>query len=112
MPIKRYADFLFTQGEYVHYMSLLVNNFNSQTVNNLMCRNLVSISWDGKLFDCDFNQMLEIPIGATRNQKNKQNLTIWDIESFSDMKDAHIATERHCFGCTAGSGSSCGGAVI
>lgn len=111
MPIKRFADSLYSQGKYKDYMSLLVNHFNSDTVEHLMCRNLVSISWDGRLYDCDFNQMLELPIGAAKT-RGKANLTIYDIESFSDLKGNPISTDHHCYACTAGSGSSCGGAVV
>ena len=70
-----------------------------------MCRDLVSIAHDGALYDCDFNQQLELaaPIPAR---------TIWDIESFDELTRAPIATESHCFGCTAGNGSSCGGALV
>jgi radical SAM/Cys-rich protein len=103
MPIKRFAEFLVRSGKHEQYMSLLVNHFNPATVEKLMCRSLVSIGWDGKLYDCDFNQMLEIKMpGAS---------TIWEIDSFSGMAGRPIATASHCFGCTAGSGSGCGGSL-
>jgi hypothetical protein len=86
-------------------MSLLVNHFNPATVDALMCRDLVSIGWNGQLYDCDFNQMLEIPIGAGAAS------TIWDVEDVGELAGARIATGSHCFGCTAGAGSSCGGAI-
>jgi hypothetical protein len=89
-------------------MGLLVNHFNPRTVPNLMCRSLVSVSWDGKLYDCDFNQMLEIGMTAS---PGKQPLTVWDVDSFSGLSGRRIATGSHCFGCTAGAGSSCGGAL-
>jgi Protein of unknown function (DUF3641) len=69
-----------------------------------MCRSLVSIGWDGVLYDCDFNQMLEIGIAARR-------LTVWDLEDLDNFAGQRIATGSHCFGCTAGAGSSCGGAL-
>lgn len=103
MPIKRFADFLVQSGQQESYMGLLVNHFNPGTVEYLMCRSLVSVGWDGKLYDCDFNQMLDI---ETPSRK-----TIWDIHSFSEFADAEIATAGHCFGCTAGAGSSCGGSL-
>jgi len=73
-------------------------------VDALMCRDLVSVGWDGRLYDCDFNQMLEIPLGAPA-------ATIWDVDDVGDLACARIATGAHCFGCTAGAGSSCGGAI-
>jgi hypothetical protein len=73
-----------------------------------MCRTLVSVGFDGRLYDCDFNQMLEIPIGAGGARRL---LTIWDVENLGALEEAIIATGDHCFGCTAGAGSSCGGAL-
>ena len=104
MPIARFANQLSTAGNHAAYMSLLVNHFNPATVDALMCRDLVSVGWDGRLYDCDFNQMLEIPLGATAS-------TIWDIDDVGELAGARIATGSHCFGCTAGAGSSCGGAI-
>jgi radical SAM/Cys-rich protein len=108
MPIKRFADYLYRSGKYAEYMDLLVNHFNPATVSNLMCRSLLSVGWNGALYDCDFNQMLEIGIGAGRRSKP---LTVWDIESVSELAGARIATASHCFGCTAGAGSGCGGSL-
>ena len=108
LPIKRFADCLRRDGGYAAYMSLLVNHFNAQTVPSLMCRSLVSVGWDGKLYDCDFNQMLEIGMSSA---SGKAGLTIGQIESFSGLSGQHISTGSHCFGCAAGSGSSCGGAL-
>lgn len=104
MPIKRFAAFLEQNGKYREYMGLLVNHFNPGTVSGLMCRSLVSVGWDGHLYDCDFNQMLDIELGAGPQ-------TIWDIESLSHLSGKRISTASHCFGCTAGAGSSCGGAL-
>jgi radical SAM/Cys-rich protein len=104
MPIKRFAAFLEHSGQNADYMKLLVEHFNPATVSGLMCRSLVSVGWDGVLYDCDFNQMLEIGISGVRR-------TVWDIENFSHLSGQHIATASHCFGCTAGAGSSCGGAL-
>jgi radical SAM/Cys-rich protein len=101
MPIKRFAEWLQREGQHESYMGLLVNHFNSATVENLMCRSLVSVSWDGQLYDCDFNQMLEIGMPGTK--------TIWDIQSLDGLAGKRVATGSHCFGCTAGAGSSCGG---
>jgi len=109
MPIKRFADALLNNGNYLAYMALLVNHFNAGTVDHVMCRDLVSIGWDGTLYDCDFNQMLEIDIGAAKSRKLK-SMTIWQLESFN-LEHEPIATQNHCYGCTAGSGSSCGGSL-
>jgi radical SAM/Cys-rich protein len=106
MPIKRFADQLRRWGEYDRYLGLLVNHFNPATLPGLMCRDLVSIGWDGKLYDCDFNQMLELPLGGERGPA-----TIFEIESFAALRAIPVATGTHCFGCTAGSGSSCSGAL-
>jgi radical SAM/Cys-rich protein len=107
MPIKRFAAYLAQSGKYKSYMGLLVNHFNPATVPQLMCRSLVSVGWDGKLYDCDFNQMLDLQM-CTPDGKP---MTIWDLDSFSGLAGRHIATGSHCFGCTAGAGSSCGGAL-
>ena len=110
MPIKRFADQLRRTGAYGRYMSLLVNHFNAETVGGLMCRDLVSVGWQGVLYDCDFNQMLELPIRRTGDAAVRP-LTIWDIASLAALAGGRIRTAAHCFGCTAGAGSSCGGAL-
>ncbi|MBI4444992.1 MAG: arsenosugar biosynthesis radical SAM protein ArsS [Acidobacteria bacterium] len=104
MPIRRFAAYLEQSGKYSEYMGLLANHFNPETVPQLMCLSLVSMGWNGKLYDCDFNQMLEIELGA-----GPQN--VWEIDSLSDLSGKHVNTAHHCFGCTAGAGSSCGGAL-
>jgi radical SAM/Cys-rich protein len=108
MPINRFADQLRRWGRAEEYMALLVNHFNLATVPGLMCRSLVSVGYDGRLYDCDFNQMLDIPAGAAQQGRV---LTVWDIRNLDELAGAPIATGAHCFGCTAGSGSSCGGAL-
>jgi len=95
MPVKRFADFLYRRDELEDYMDLLVRNFNLSTLNSLMCLNTVSVDYNGKIFDCDFNQQLGYSHGKT----------VFDIESLSDINDP-IKTDNHCFGCTAGMGSS------
>ena len=105
MPIKRFASFLHRSGKYEDYMDHLAGHFNPATVAGLMCRSLVNVGWDGALYDCDFNQMLEI--GTPGGHR-----TIWDFENFSHFEGQRIATSTHCFGCTAGAGSSCGGALL
>jgi radical SAM/Cys-rich protein len=106
MPINRFAADLARSGKEQEYMGLLVNHFNPATVDGLMCRSLVSIGWDGRLYDCDFNQMLEIELPPPLPR------TIDDLESLEELDGAAIATARHCFGCTAGAGSSCGGETV
>lgn len=104
MPIARFLDWLRRSGNYESYMTKLVNAFNPVTVSGLMCRNMISVDWKGRLFDCDFNQMLDMPVHAEAPQ------TIFDFD-ISTLAQRPIETADHCFGCTAGSGSSCGGAV-
>lgn len=107
MPIKRFAAYL-TQNHLLEpYMSLLVNHFNPSTVSQLMCRSLISVGWDGKLYDCDFNQMLDIRTQGSEGEL----LTIWKLDSLAGLAGNRIATGGHCFGCTAGTGSSCGGTL-
>lgn len=110
MPIKRFADQLQRWGKYDEYMGLLVNHFNANTVAAVMCRNLVSVGWDGTLYDCDFNQMLELPMTDPVNGR-QQALTVWGIDNLDTLATTRIVTSSHCFGCTAGAGSSCGGAL-
>jgi radical SAM/Cys-rich protein len=102
MPIRRFDDFLIRTGQRESYLKLLFDRFNAATLEHLMCRSLISIGWDGQLYDCDFNQMLDMAVS--------KRLTIWDIDSFDAAGFKPIATAHHCFGCTAGAGSSCGGA--
>jgi radical SAM/Cys-rich protein len=109
MPIKRFAHALERDGRDAEYMGLLVNHFNPGTLPALMCRFLVSVGWDGALYDCDFNQMLELPLGASFASGGPR--TIFELDDLAELEGAPIATDSHCFGCTAGSGSSCGGAL-
>ena len=105
MPIKRFLEDLNRQGKFEDYMTLLVNNFNPNAANSVMCKNLISIGWDGQIYDCDLNQMLEIPVDYKKT-------TLWDIKNFNDFQNKNIALADHCYGCTAGAGSSCGGALL
>ena len=86
------------------YMQLLINNFNPTAASNIMCKTLISIGWDGHIYDCDFNQMLGISI-------NDRKKNIQDYSNLNDLKD-DISFKRHCYGCTAGSGSSCNGSLL
>lgn len=101
MPVKRFADFLFRRNELNDYMDLLVRNYNLNTVDKLMCRDTISVSWDGILYDCDFNQQLDLEIS-----KESGTMTVFDINSVEDMTESVIKVDNHCFGCTAGMGSS------
>lgn len=104
MPIRRFADHLDRTDQHEAYLSLLVNHFNPATVPELMCKALLSVGYDGRLYDCDFNQMVDLGLGDDVE-------TLWDLEDFGDLVGLPIATGHHCLGCTAGSGSSCGGAL-
>ena len=104
MPIKRYAHMLRREGKLQAYMQLLIDHFNPKAAHGVMCKELISIGWDGQIYDCDFNQMLAMPL-------NWQPRNVWDIARFNQL-DADIALGNHCFGCTAGAGSSCGGALL
>ncbi|MGB7325965.1 MAG: arsenosugar biosynthesis radical SAM (seleno)protein ArsS [Rubripirellula sp.] len=106
IPIKRYATYLNKRGKLDDYMRLLADNFNPIAADHVMCRSLISIGWQGEIYDCDFNQMLEMPVGG------KSRTTVWDIDSFETFANEKIAVADHCYGCTAGAGSSCGGAVV
>ncbi len=102
MPINRFLDYLQKSDNLEDYMSRLLDAYNPNAVPNLMCKNTVSVSWDGFLYDCDFNQMLDIKVNAYNHIKN------FNIKS---LLNRSIQVNQHCFGCTAGAGSSCGGAL-
>ena len=104
IPINRFAHALKRDGKIENYQSLLVDNFNPMTVEDLMCRHLINLDWLGRVYDCDFNQMLDIPFSGA------DATYLWDLP-IDDIEGKPIATNRHCFGCTAGAGSSCGGAL-
>jgi len=104
LPISRFLDFLLKEGKYEEYMDKLINSFNPSVAENVMCRNTISVGWDGKLFDCDFNQMLEIGIASS-----SQNIANFNEE---ELKNRNIVLGQHCYGCTAGAGSSCQGALV
>lgn len=104
MPIKRFLHQLEREGRYDDYMQLLVQAFNPEAALGVMCRDLVSVSWEGRLYDCDFNQMLELPLG-------RRPRTIWAIAALAELERKPIAFDEHCYGCTVGAGSSCGGVL-
>ncbi len=105
LPIARFASWLKNNNKLADYMALLNDAFNPATVAGLMCRNTISVSWTGEVFDCDFNQMLKM-----QWRDGDRVLSLWDIEP-AQVENREILTGDHCFGCTAGAGSSCGGAL-
>ncbi|MBI4358134.1 MAG: DUF3641 domain-containing protein [Candidatus Omnitrophica bacterium] len=143
MPITRYAKYLKAFNQYETYTQLLINSFNPATLDGLMCRNTLSVSWDGRLYDCDFNQALGMPIrqaqgngerSRTMQMRNGKPMTIFDLlftgtrygrDRFCNLlfmnlsrnvpgtglEGRRIETGNHCFGCTAGAGSSCQGTL-
>lgn len=104
LPIARFLDYLIASGNYEEYMQKLVNAFNPSTIAHLMCKNTVSVSWDGFLYDCDFNQMLDLKVSSS-----VKHLDEWDGKNLNNRT---IVLNQHCYGCTAGAGSSCGGTVV
>lgn len=103
LPISRYLDFLVASGNYEDYMEALIESFNPAAAAGVMCRNTLSVRWDGALYDCDFNQMLDLPIA--HKQRHIQDWTPVAL-------DRDIAVHNHCYGCTAGAGSSCSGTIV
>ena len=104
LPISRFLDYLVASENYEDYMEKLVNAFNPVAVEGVMCKNTISVDWQGYLYDCDFNQMLELKSAGKKNQ----HISTFDLES---LHNRNIITNNHCFGCTAGAGSSCQGTV-
>lgn len=104
MPITRYEKYLRAFGQYEDYMRLLSRNFNPATLEGLMCQNTLSVGWDGRIYDCDFNQALNMAIC------NGKPFTIFDLD-LQKLDGIEVLTGNHCFGCAAGSGSSCQGAL-
>ena len=105
MPIHRFAESLHRSEQYDDYMMKLLNAFNPAAAEGVMCRSMISVGFDGSLYDCDFNQMLDMQIG------DDKKLSIYDFDT-ETLKKRDIIFDSHCFGCTAGNGSSCGGATV
>jgi hypothetical protein len=95
------------RGEYERYLELLESNFNAATLDQVMCRNLVSVAWDGSVYDCDFNQMLDLPLGGSDGAPLKISSL-----SLDEVARRKITSGNHCYACTAGAGSSCGGSLV
>ena len=104
MPISRFLDYLLESGNYEGYMEKLVEAFNPATVEGLMCLNTISVSWDGYLYDCDFNQMLDLKVASP----SSRHISTFDAAALAQRG---VVLNQHCYGCTAGAGSSCGGEV-
>lgn len=104
MPIKRFGSTLISKGEFEPYMNLLKDNYSAANLKGVMCRSLISVDWQGNLYDCDFNQQLELPLKAS-------SVNTLEYLMNQDIDGQPIAIADHCFGCTAGQGSSCGGAL-
>lgn len=104
LPISRFLEYLLESDNYEEYMESLSEAFNPMTVEGVMCRNMVSVSWDGYIYDCDFNQMLELKV----KPKHTQHIRDFDAAA---LLDRDIIVNQHCYGCTAGAGSSCGGEI-
>jgi radical SAM/Cys-rich protein len=109
LPIARFASYLKNNNLLGDYMALLNDAFNPATVNGLMCRNTINVSWQGEVFDCDFNQMLKMQWSGDGG--TGQGLHLWEVDP-AQVENRAILTGDHCFGCTAGAGSSCGGALV
>jgi radical SAM/Cys-rich protein len=105
LPIGRFAAWLRHNNKLDEYMKLLSNAFNPATIDGLMCRNTINVGWGGEVYDCDFNQQLGM------QWENGKRLFLWDLDP-DKIDNRPIMTGNHCFGCTAGAGSSCGGAII
>ena len=105
LPVSRFLDYLIKSGNYENYMEKLVSAYNPSAAENVMCRNTISIGWDGFIYDCDFNQMLEMKVETT---EKLQHLAGFNAAA---LQNRAIKINQHCYGCTAGAGSSCGGTV-
>ena len=108
LPVSRFASYLKNNNLLGDYMALLNDAFNPATVNGLMCRNTINVSWQGEVFDCDFNQMLKM---QWSRDGGSEGLHLWEVDP-AQVENRQILTGDHCFGCTAGAGSSCGGALV
>ena len=106
MPIQRFGSMLISKGQFGHYMDLLKNAYQPANLDGVMCRNLISVDWRGYTYDCDFNQMLGLPLAY----KGRTRTPLRDMIG-ADLTHNPIVVADHCYGCAAGQGSSCGGAL-
>jgi hypothetical protein len=114
MPISRFLDDLVCTGRYAEYMQKLIDAYNPAAAGEVMCRTMLSVGWDGRLYDCDFNQMLDLALfpGLPRTIGELQLRLRSGSDALELLARRQIVTARHCFGCTAGAGSSCTGAIV
>ena len=105
MPIQRFGSTLISKGQFENYIKLLKENYCAQNLDYIMCKNTLSIDWQGYVYDCDFNQMLNLPLGSSTKKQHFTELNL------SQLQGTNIAVRQHCYGCTAGQGSSCGGSL-
>ena len=108
MPISRFGSVLLSKGQFHDYMSLLKSNYSEQNLEQVMCRHLISVDWRGEVYDCDFNQMLDLPMTLVATDRPRLHLR--DLLAL-ELEGESIAVADHCYGCTAGQGSGCGGAL-
>ena len=106
MPIQRFGSMLISKGQFEHYMDVLKNAYQPANLDNVMCRNLLSVDWRGFVYDCDFNQMLGLPLAY----QGRLRVHLRELIG-RDLTGNGIVVADHCYGCTAGQGSSCGGAL-
>ena len=111
MPIQRFGSMLISKGQFAGYMQLLRDAYRPENLDGVMCRSLISVDWQGNLYDCDFNQMLGLPLGGKSPTSPRRHLRDLLRDDDGQFDRAAIAVADHCYGCTAGQGSSCGGAL-
>jgi len=111
MPIQRFGSMLISKGQFAAYLKLLRDAYRPENLDGVMCRSLISVDWQGNLYDCDFNQMLGLPLGGKSPTSPRRHLRDLLRDDDGKFDRAAIAVADHCYGCTAGQGSSCGGAL-
>jgi radical SAM/Cys-rich protein len=119
MPISRFGSVLVSKGEFENYMQLLKTSYSSENLNSVMCRSILSVDWEGFVYDCDFNQMLNMPLALENSPFTTEQIIASDAPKKLHLSEiinknllgSNITTADHCYGCTAGQGSSCGGAL-
>lgn len=110
MPIKRFGSMLISTGQFASYMQLLKEAYSEENLDSVMCKSLISVDWQGHVYDCDFNQMLDLPLQDESRDVSGDRQHLSDLMN-RNLEGCHIAVMDHCYGCTAGQGSSCGGAL-
>ncbi len=112
VPVSRFASYLRNNNQLGQYMDLLMESFNPAAVDGLMCRDTINVSWTGEVFDCDFNQMLKMQWREGEGPDGiRRGLSLWDLDP-ATVENREMLTGDHCYACTAGAGSSCGGALV